>query len=873
MKYHSLLVFLFVSTIAFAQVPEKQGSGSGFSSGIGVTMRHSTSRKVSISQKGKMFSFNIPDKGATAYIYESLEFSKYGFIVKKDGKYGIANHNAQIKSKFEYDSIGIDNFSKEQLYIVKKNGKYGLMDTLGKVYIKLNYEDIRYKKEGEYYLTLKKNLYGALKYNGQVLMQPRFNRIEFCSSTFPFAFIKNEEGKVQMFDIKNKKLNPLEFDLAILYNNLIVTKINKKMGAFFIDSLGYTNNTLPVEYDRITPSTSFIRKGKESPEIIADNIGRKAFEVIVEKDSKFSLINNQAKPIIPEEFDQISAHLLFDGSYYYKLKNGAKYGAYFSKTGKMIAVEMDYIEEGSKDALIVKKGQNYGVYSTNAEPIIPLEYHKIESKLFGYQVVKERKVGLFDDKGRLLVPVQFDDVSNFYDKDNNEYFKVEENGLIGIYRVGTGIIIPTAYNFILRFADNFLVSTKGEQRKQGILDKDGKVIIPVENNWIYSSLEPEQSITIVERQKGEHYFYNQKWQKILAEPIAEFNFLHDTDNLIFIPQFREIGYMYVQNAKGKVGLLNLQSHQLVIPFDYDAILQKFKSSKTSYLLAIKSGKYGVVNEKNEIIIPFQYDYMNLDLMLEQISEDPNKKVDYRFVAANKGKFGVVNLENKATVPFEYKQLERVGGEDIFKAKKDSSYILINADNLVLNNGPFDEIGQFEFTDGRGGGKREAMAFQKGHMRMISSQGEIKSSPIAMLPSKGYKSFWELKKALVAALESKDSRSLKEFAVRVSPSAQTLFYFQGTHIPAKFQDIEIDHVIDLTFQQLLQFKEHTWSDPRFDKSILMHTNDYNKYEEGLLSNYSAVFNRYSDDRFLERLLGDCVKINGNWISTYFTFLYR
>jgi|GEM_PF-715917 len=873
MKYYSLFVFLFVATITFAQVPEKKESGSTFSSGIGLSMPHSTSRKVSISQKGKMFSFNIPDKGATAYIYESLAFSKYGFIVKKDGKYGIANHNAQIKSKFEYDSIGIDNFSKEQLYIVKKNGKYGLMDTLGKLYIKLKYEDIRYKKEGQYYLTLKKNRYGALKYNGQVLMEPKFNRIEFCSSTFPFAFVKNEGGKVNMFDIKNKKLNPLEFDLAVLYNNLIVIKANTKMGAFFIDSLGYTNNKLPIEYDRITPSIPFIQKGKGNPEIITDNSGRKAIEIIVEKDNKFSLINNQAKPMIPEEFDQISARLLFDGGHYYKLKNGAKYGAYFPKTEKMIAVEMDYIEEGLKDALIVKMGQNYGVYSTNAEPIIPLEYHKIETKSFCYQVTKGRKVGLLNNQGRLLVPVQFEGVSDFYDKDDNEYFKVEENGLTGIYRVGTGIIIPTAYDFILRFADNFLVSTKGEQRKQGILDKNGKVIISVENNWIYSSLEPERSITIVERQKGEHYFYNQKWQKILSEPIAEFNFLHDTDNLIFIPEFREIGYLYVQNTKGKVGLLNLQSQQLVIPFEYDAILQKFKNSKTSYLLAIKSGKYGVVNEKNEIIIPFQYDYMNLDLMLEQISEDPNKKVDYRFVAVNKGKFGVVNLENRATVPFEYKQLERVGGEDIFKAKKDHSYILINADNLVLNNGPFDEIGQFEFTDGRNGGKREAMAFQKGQMRMISSKGEIKSLPIAMLPSKGYKSFWELKRALVAALESKDSQSLKEFAVRVSPSAQTLFYFQGTHISTKFQYIQIDNVIDQTFQELLQFKDHTWNDPRFDKSILLHTNDYNKYEEGLLSNYNAVFNGYSKDRFLERLLGECIKINGNWISTYFTFLYK
>lgn len=873
MKFYLLTATLLLSNIVFSQVPQQQKQGTLFGSGVGVSLKGTSKRKISISEKGKMYRFEIPNEQEQEYIYEYINYSKFGFIVKKDGKYGITDPKAQFKSKIEFDSIGMGFSGREDLYIVKKKGKYGLMDSLGNLSGKLNYDHIKYQRNGEYYLTQRKNQFGAIRYDGKTLMEPKFNNIAFCSSNFPIAFIKNEEGKLNMLDLQKKHLNPMAIDLAILYKNLIVVKENGKYGAFFVDSLGYTANKLPIVYDKITPSTPFMRKSEGSSEVLAEHIAQNAYEIIVEKDKKFSLVNNEAKPIVAEDFDLITAHPLSGGGYYYKLKQGNKYGAYFPKTKKMMPVEMDYIKEGFKDAVIVKKGQTYGVYSTNAELVIPIEYHNIETRLFGYSVIKGRKAGLFNAQGKLLVPAEFEGVSSFYDKENDEYFKVVNNELTGVYRVGSGLVIPVEYDFVIGFADNFLVSTKGEPRKQGILDKNGKVIIPVENSWIHPSLDRERSLVIVERVVGENYFYNLKLQKIINEPVSEFNFLYDTNNLIFIPEYNERGYLYVKNKNGKVGLLNIRNQKLDIPFEYDAILQKFECSQTTYLLATKGGKYGVVNEKNQIVIPFQYDYMNLDLMLEQISDDPNHKVDYRFVAVRNGKFGVVNMENKATVPFEYKQLERVAHSDLFKARKDNSYMLINADNVALNKGPFDEIGQFEFIDDRRGGRSEGMTFQNGEMRLISTKGEFISRPIKMNPVKGFKTFKELKGALIAALDSKDDQALKTFAVKVSPSAQALYYFQGTRVAQKFQHLNIDQVIEQTFQELIHFKAQTWNDPKFDRSILKGNTDYTRYDEGIVSSYDAVFNRYSQERFLERLLGECVKINGNWISTYFAFMYR
>ncbi|MDV7397543.1 WG repeat-containing protein, partial [Arthrospira platensis SPKY1] len=111
------------------------------------------------------------------------------------------------------------------------------------------------------------------------------------------------------------------------------------------------------------------------------------------------------------------------------------------------------------------------------------------------------------------------------------------------------------------------------------------------------------------------------------------------------------------------------------------------------------------------IIPFVYESIDVDLQGINFENDTDKAY---YVVAQKGKyFGVLNLKNEVIIPFEYTELKRISETGIFKAKTKSHYTLINHKNELLNPGPFDEVANFEFIDYKSGQDKmhyEALTF-------------------------------------------------------------------------------------------------------------------------------------------------------------------
>jgi len=107
----------------------------------------------------------------------------------------------------------------------------------------------------------------------------------------------------------------------------------------------------------------------------------------------------------------------------------------------------------------------------------------------------------------------------------------------------------------------------------------------------------------------------------------------------------------------KFGLLN-DKGQFVIDFenDYD-----FFGITKGVIYVKKNNFYGVVNSRNEIVVPIEND--ELDIQNQEI-----------IIAKKKNKFGVINQKNKIIIPFIYHEIHlSIDKKEIYAENKDYRY--------------------------------------------------------------------------------------------------------------------------------------------------------------------------------------------------------
>jgi hypothetical protein len=97
---------------------------------------------------------------------------------------------------------------------------------------------------------------------------------------------------------------------------------------------------------------------------------------------------------------------------------------------------------------------------------------------------------------------------------------------------------------------------------------------------------------------------------------------------------------------------------------------KAKKFPNRYLVIIDY-KYGIINEKEEILLKPEYDYISCYTPFIHIKKD--------------GKTGVMNRDLELMIPIEYQSVERSGyiGDDHFLAKKDGKYGIITKKNKIV----------------------------------------------------------------------------------------------------------------------------------------------------------------------------------------------
>ena len=184
-----------------------------------------------------------------------------------------------------------------------------------------------------------------------------------------------------------------------------------------------------------------------------------------------------------------------------------------------------------------------------------------------------------------------------------------KNGYYGLIDKHGDIVVPLIYSHIGDFNDGLAIAYKGRARGYcgpcGAIDKYGNIVI----DFVYDGM-------------------------------GSF-----CDGLATV------------YSDGKMGVVN-QNGEVVIPLIYGEIA----GFRDGFAIARKDGKWGIIDNTGEVVVPFEYENIpptyNTANEFSEIAEDADASGDWRFMAESQGnKWGLVNLKGEPILPFEYDYID------------------------------------------------------------------------------------------------------------------------------------------------------------------------------------------------------------------------
>lgn len=467
-----------------------------------------------ISNNGKYSVYSIKGKKLTSSYFDNITF--YGdryFLFNKDNKFAVNKGVASIDELIFYDDIVRDG----KMFLIRDDGNWGVLDSNCKRIIKTKYDAIELTENGKFLKVRKSNEYAFFSLEGERLTRFNFNDpIYFLGNNIFWTQIDNNWYK---YDFSKREGEYLDFTRLIdtvqgyfrVVRNNTVELINKDEEVFFSgkyqDIIPLNNNLFKVQHNRKWGVLDL--EGKIILDIYYDEIN---YNTVVKKEN-----------ISDSIFNQIDEDEVEDEANYHETltvrKNG-KYGVY-TVLGKEIVPAVCEEVEVSVNKLFIRaniKGK-LNVYSRQGVKMFDDDYMFIDwdesqkqftlktdstiavsdtlgniTKLKNVVTVKwSQKKGLFFDKQNgvnSLRNINSDTIISYeykelYDLGKKHFVGVVDSGVYLFDSVGDKLIEYKIRSIEPVNKDNVISFVVLKDRGFGVLDSNGKTIIPFEYSRIW----------------------------------------------------------------------------------------------------------------------------------------------------------------------------------------------------------------------------------------------------------------------------------------------------------------------------------------------------------------------------------------------------
>lgn len=319
----------------------------------------------------------------------------------------------------------------------------------------------------------------------------------------------------------------------------------------------------------------FIDKlGKEIISCQYDEVEDFQFGVcVVEANEKSGIIDKYGKSIAPIKYDWIDCFSI-SGDSLSRASLNDKQGILNIEGKAIIPFEYEEIFDFNEGIALARKNGKYGCIDKSNCVLIPFEYEEA-GMINGFSegliaLKKDGKFGDLDKYGNVVIPFDKRNVgtpfsSGFatickggidYVMENGHLRRIQEPFMMALIDKTGRQVTDFFEGEYQDFRNGYSVVTNGINRKVGLIDSYGNMIVPMQY-WLIASGWIKDGLVCV---------------------------MYDTD---------------------RAGFINLKTGQTVIPCEYDPI-GGFAFSEGLWPVK-KNGKCGFINMSNQLVIPYNYD--------------------------------------------------------------------------------------------------------------------------------------------------------------------------------------------------------------------------------------------------------------------------
>jgi hypothetical protein len=348
--------------------------------------------------------------------------------------------------------------------------------------------------------------------------------------------------------------------------------------------------------------------------------------IFVQKAGKYGILNEDGSAWLEPIYEEI----LYDG-FYFKVKKGDKWGMLNNKGEDYIPIcyEEIYEHRVPELSLVRDKGSLWSVFMwvQNQNPCTPApqyKYERIEYFNEFFTVYKDGKWGLADQKGELILPIEYEDLKPFVFS-YLRTLKVKKNGKYGLIKLDSlgnqEIMAKVAFDDIGIDEDNYKLKVALGDKRDYLYD--GEPYFDFEFNEVI-------------------YFLN--YRMFTVKKGKKIGLIKENKEVLIPPKYHSFLFIdektFMVEKNGKWGVINAQGRELIpikfTEFDYRPDDEMF--------FAARNGKWGVVSLRAGVILDAKYE----DLIILSRS---------KFLVRQKGKAGVVGPGGRVEVPLEYDDVE------------------------------------------------------------------------------------------------------------------------------------------------------------------------------------------------------------------------
>ena len=353
-------------------------------------------------------------------------------IIGLNDKYGFINKSKKKVIAIKFD--GVSDFENNRS-IVEINDKYGMINRAGAYILQPIYDDLGTIQENKMYF-LKDSLYGYMNKDGTIIIPENFEE-GFSFENGSAKVIYN--GKEAIIDSNGKFLFPPKYDQVSSFSDSIY--LVKKDGLCGLVSHSQ-RELLPCIYSDI------------------GNLHENMAQVIY--NGLLGFIDGEGQIVITPKYD---VPLNYQDLCVFKsgkvtVAKSEKYGV-IDSTGKMV-IKFSNDQLGRINTIFpYKKKSLWGYMDLNGKKIVDPIYNYAEGLKNGTCLVeKDTLFGCLDSKGKIIIPIEFENIQQL---NETQYFIVQKNSLLGIIRANGEVTLKNEYSNIIQISPSYLKLIKDEE--------------------------------------------------------------------------------------------------------------------------------------------------------------------------------------------------------------------------------------------------------------------------------------------------------------------------------------------------------------------------------------------------------------------------